>query len=66
MDEREITKLGEKWIIDEMKLTVSREQLMKAILGISNISLGESDCYLETIKYDEERDNWNVVIRGAE
>jgi hypothetical protein len=58
-------KLGERWIIDKMQITVTNKQMLDAILKISDISLGKSDCYIHDIKMNDTG-GFNIEVYGAE
>lgn len=53
------------WIVDNMKLTISNEQMLKAVLGVAGIELGKSACYVSNITLNDSGD-WRVEILGQE
>ena len=57
--------LGEKWIIEDMKIIITPDQILKAILSISDISLGKAECYIESVKINKDG-KWEIDVRGAE
>lgn len=56
----------EKWIVREMKIDLSSEQVLKAILAVSNINLGEAKVYLSNIEMSETGEDWTFKLLGSE
>lgn len=65
MAKEDLEEEARSWIIDQMKITVTRDQLLKAVLGIAGINLGKAEVYISEVKTDSN-DDFTFDIRGME